>query len=825
VKQANFRCLSIILDGLEENAHVKECLSALHALQECASVRILILSQQTSTLSREMPQKLPGHAAFGIEAYNKNDIDQYIIRKTAQMIQKQPDMAEMEQDIIQHMQSQADGMFQWVKACIGHLQDEVSDATEEEQERQPLNPVSRAKVRETLSALHPGLNSTYRKVFERLVRTTSDYEQARIRSALSWLCVPGGDLRASDVWRAVEMEEDTSPSAVIVDSDGSYSDKSSVRRLTRLLGSLLELLPGDDGEVFARVCHPSLKTFLTRPNPDASVSAPSSFRLTSEDAHKSCAKTCMRVCADSCPRLYRSDSAARSNPLVAYSWTYWAFHLKLSGGALDPTDIGVIFDNMMLLVSEYSLRFAVVLSQYAIAPRVLPGIKDRLESVIATQRAQAALVKLLRSLDSVRLALPVSRTLSRAKQLAEDGQRQYAGSAVCTGSQVSKPRVSMYQGNRSAVSRLAVDSVLQLKPWSDIELPEAVHSLGDVARGLRLVALQFAVSPVYEDFMRQFDDSPSLFVFFVFTACFFESVASFPLWPKLPDFIHPERAFVVMDPEDDGYGAAAFVRRRLQERERYRLLMPSVSVRNWDKMHENSVKPHHGIPPHRWYTSMVAYQLFSGPPGLTKTFIINPLHNTHQRFYSHLNITGGQYLQAPHLAMARYVPQAVRDAPLQTYLASIPSLLSLHLAKYAEMVSRALFGQFGWVYIQIAHWRFTGALKRLASVPMVLKFLLSGPSQTHQFLHIAAGLFLYGLRWKFCPWLGAHIFPHPIRDLLLAFSDPVEFFKHYYGWTWGQSAFVTLQAGVGMTLMQFCFALFNSPRPASDFARVFVSFW
>ncbi|KAK0644439.1 hypothetical protein B0T16DRAFT_417675 [Cercophora newfieldiana] len=816
----------IIVDALEENAHVSECLEALHAFQGCSSVRILILSQQTSNISREMPQRFPGHAAFGIEEYTKNDIDQYIQRKTASLLKNQPALAEMEQDIIQHMQSQADGMFQWVNACIGHLQDEVSDATEGEEgsQRQPAKQVSRAKVRETLSALHPGLNSTYRKVFERILRTTSDFEHSRIRSALCWLCVPGGDLRASDVWRAVEMEEDASPPAVLVDSDGSYFDKSSARRLSRLLGSLLELQPGEDGEVFARVCHPSLKIFLTQPNPDASNSAPTRFQLTNEDAHVLCAKVCMRVCADSCQRLYRSDSAARRNPLVAYSWTYWAFHLKLSERAFESANIEAIFDNMMLRVSENSLRFAIVLSQYATAPRVLPDIKDRLESVIAMQRAQAALIKLLRSLDNIRVALPVSQTLSRARQLAKDSERQYAGSAIWSASQVSKTYVSAYQRHKSAVSRLAVDSLLQLHPWSDIELPEAVHNLGDVARGLRLVALQFAVSPVYEDFMRQFDDSPSIFVFLTFTASFFESVASFPLWKKLPDFIHPERAFVVMDPKDEGYGGAAFVRRRLQERERYRLLMPSVSVRNWNEIHSVSVKPHHGIPAHRWYTSMVAYRLFSGPPGLGQTFIINPLHNAHQRFYSHLDINGAQYLQAPSVAMSRYVPQAIQDAPVQTFLASIPSLLSLYVAKYAEMVSIALFGRWGWVYLQISHWRFTGALNRLSTVPTIFRFLAKS-GQGYQFLHIGVGLFLYGLRWKFCPWLGAHLFPHPIRDLVLAFSDPLEFFKEYYSWTWTQSLFATIQAGVGMTMMQLAFTMFGHQRPVSDFARIFVTFW
>jgi hypothetical protein len=132
-------------------------------------VRLVLLCQPATDISKRLTEVFPKIRSFDITTYSKTDIEQYISKKVLELIQSNPALSSEKETIINHLQQEASGMFQWVNACIESLEDELVSASD-------VNPL--------LESLHPGLNSTYRRVFERFL-TKNDLTRGRVRSAVA----------------------------------------------------------------------------------------------------------------------------------------------------------------------------------------------------------------------------------------------------------------------------------------------------------------------------------------------------------------------------------------------------------------------------------------------------------------------------------------------------------------------------------------------------------------------------------------------------------------------------------------------------------------
>jgi hypothetical protein len=61
---------------------------------------------------------------FDIAAYTKDDIDTVVASRTARLVSLKPHLKQKQDYIVRELQRRADGVFQWVKASLTHLDED-----------------------------------------------------------------------------------------------------------------------------------------------------------------------------------------------------------------------------------------------------------------------------------------------------------------------------------------------------------------------------------------------------------------------------------------------------------------------------------------------------------------------------------------------------------------------------------------------------------------------------------------------------------------------------------------------------------------------------
>lgn len=721
--------------------------------------------------------------SFDITTYSKQDIDQFIAAKIYQLISSKPALASQEATIIKHLQQEAAGMFLWVNSCMESLEDEL---------------VSASDVNKSLHSLHPGLNPTYRRVFDRLLKTRNDYEQRRIRSALMWLSVAGRQLRVVDLWTAIKLEEEDAEFDDVLQASDAERDASAAAHIKRLMGSSVECLPGTDGQTYVQLFHTSFKSFFVR-NISGEDAPPSIFTFDLKDAHATLAKTCMLTCSRSCAKLSNGSHPVSKAPLIIYSWNFWAFHFKLSARELYDPSLLQAFNQMLLFVSGDILDFLLFLSDYVTGPIILPAIKDQLECVSAFQRAQNCLVRPIQDLSKLRSKLPLATSLQEVRNEASYRRICYRGSVEGIKNRVNpKHKRKDAPGQKiSQIKRLLVDELFENEPWMLKEGPLNTRAITSIARDLRVVTAMFAVSPVYDDLPAQNPNQATAVMLFLSNVSnLMEAVGSYPYWPGLPDYRDPEEPFLITEKSDEYYGPASFVLHRLERRENHRLHHETQPVFDWKDIHKKYIKPSHGVNTSRWYAATVAYSLNSRRANsLGQTFIINPMHSAHMRNFMHLDIPRAGYFASAVTHLSQYAPDKSELTP-KVFLQSLPAILYVFYVKFIEILAQIIGGKFAWVVLNIQLMRLQTVKLRVETFLGACK-LVGKPGYSLTYAHCALGFAFYLIRTKYFPSFGAHLFPDAIHDLHSAYAEPLEFIKKTISRTWTDYILYYLQLHLG----------------------------
>jgi hypothetical protein len=588
---------------------------------------------------------------------------------------------------------------------------------------------------------------------------------------------------------AVKLEEDEENVSDILLDSITDRDISAAAHITRLLGSLVECLHDEHDHIYIQFCHPSLRSFLAR-NPSGDDGPPSAFAFSLESAHRNCAKICMLACDQSCSKLLHGLTSSQA-PFTIYAWSFWAFHFKLSEHDLTDSGLLQVFNHMLLMVTGDILQFLLTLSDYVTSRIVLPDIENRLECITSFQRAQQSLISPIQNLCKLRDNLPVAKALQLARDTVSNRWIEYTGSAEFFNRQTGNPKKSAKDPSRrvSQLKRLPIDELFDNEPWLKKEPILIADFIADLARDLRFVAVAFAVSPVYDSIPHdEANQKPAAMVLLSKTSNLFESVASYPYWFGLPDYRNPEDAFLITSKTDEYFGPACFVLHRLDSQETQWLSSETDTKPDWNQIHKKYVRPFHGVPTHRWFAASFWYGLnrrwnTNGFEGLANTFIINPMHNAHMRNSMHFDISGAQYLANPTSALRKYAPRS-SEVTATAFIRSLPAIFPVFYAKYIEKLVTAIGGSWMWPWLnfQLGRWQMVQQRVKVISDAWGL---LRDPDDSLSYIHCAVGLGLYLIRNRYCPGLGAHLFPEPISDLRMAYDQPVDFISKAIGWTWG----------------------------------------
>jgi hypothetical protein len=793
---------SIIVDGLEEaltkiekREAYKHFIGHLSFANTNRNVRLLFFSQGIEEIHQELINGFNFPEIITITEHTQPDIDKFVEIEVADLIKRKPKLRSKEQNIVRTLQGGAGGMFQWVSASIGHLSKDVNVPED---------------VDKCLEALPQGLTSTYNRMFHRITEMIS-FRQLRVKVALRWLAVSARPLTVLELWVAIMLEEDPEKAMNFI-KEQKYNYAELAQELRTLLEDLVQIDQLEDSTYCIQLAHPSLRKALTSEiSLDSQHITP--FKFSDEKAHRGCVLACMRLIQHSAFSHTNAFGVSQA-PLVEYAWEFWAYHFKLSKASLDDQDDAFkkAFDAMILDTTRDAIAFLGALTDFVSSPldRV-PGVDDELTYVVSLQHAQESIYPSMKALESVRSKAPLSLELVKARQRVS--RSTYSANPVTKAYQVgswverraTNFRISILR-TQSAVMNLRTDDYLAKNVQLKSSVLPTVTALWDAARKLRIVALRFAVNPVYGALIANAGGATfSPIHFLVYVASLFEECGNYPYWGGLPPTFDIMEPFIC-GPQDPFAGAARFVLHSFE----YRYPVPQEADAKPEPTPDPSPKPDprrrrarshsprpdprdvgayqtisaddrrraqalQEMPGHKYLTAGLAYNLFGVKNDDWLGVIVNPLQNAHMDkvLLMKEEVEVENIFENPSDRLVRHAPQGLQTSPLTNYLRALPAMMRLTFARYFSFIAE-IFGRFSRYALARHFIRLETAKEELKGVKIYFERLLD-PEDPVKFWHLAPGLVLFWLRSKTIPSFGAHYLPHPWIEFLFSYKHPAAY--------------------------------------------------
>jgi hypothetical protein len=791
---------SIIVDGLEEALQMTEKREAYkHFIQHLTfvngnrNIRLLFLSQGTEEIYQELVKGFDFPATIPITDHTQADIYKFVEVEVAELMKKKPQLGSKGQDIVQKLQSGAQGMFQWVSASVGHLLKDVH-APED--------------VDRSLEDLPEGLTSTYSRMFQRIAKM-APFLQFRVKVVLRWLAVSARPLTALELKVAIMLEDNPQAAMNFIKGD-KYNYAKLAQELRTLLEDLIQVDQLENSTHSIQLAHPSLRKSLTSEiSLDNQAITP--FKFSEEKAHRGCALACMQLIQHSAFSHTNAFGISQA-PLVEYAWEFWAYHFKLSSISLRDNDFERAFNAMILDITCDGMAFLGALADFASSPlERVRGVEGDLAYIVSLQHAQESILPSMKALEFVRSKTPLSMELVKAREIVS--RSTYSANPVTKAYQVGswlERRATNFRikvlRTQSAVMNLRTDDHLAKNVQLKSSVQPTMAALWDAARKLRIVALRFAVNPVYGALIAKaggYTFSPIHFL--VYIAGLLEECGNYPYWEDLPppfDIVEP----FICGPRDPFAGAARFVLHSFEHR--YPVLQEADTVPEVAREPSPKPGPRHRrarshsprpdprdvgayqtisaddrrrvqalqeMPGHKYLTAGVAYQLFHVGDDDWLKFLVDPLKNVHMDKVLLLK-EDKEYpvlWEDPRKRLMRHAPQSLQNSPLTHYIRSLPVTLRLMFVRFFTDVAE-VFGRFSRHALAMHFSRVETAKEELKEVKMYLQ-RLQNPDDPVMLWHFAPAFVLFWLRSRFIPTFGAHFSPHPWKEFLFSYNHPAAY--------------------------------------------------
>ena len=814
---------SIVIDGIDDTGAPEKLLSCLSELRDHQCIRLLFSGQHTKKVAVTLEQEFAITEPIQMTDHTSSDIDQFTREKGASLLELNPNLKQKGDVILNSLQHGANGMFQWVNAAVEQLK-YVEDPHD---------------VEAHLESIPAELLSTYDKIFDRLATGRDETAEKRIRLCLQMIATSATPVTAADVKMAWLVQAEIGKDKYTEQSLGALFEKISCMERIRsakanvqsYLGSIVQI--SSDGTL--QLQHPSILKALTRTDWNSN-SIGSRLKFSQEEAHRDVSHICMAVC--------RATTFVHANafvdwrvPLVEYAWSYWAYHLQRSKFLFTTVDeaaqlrrymdanpaaqiswkkneeIQATFNKMIDGVSRDALRYLESLMDFISRPLVaVPGRFSDREYVLVLKRAQEALIQPSQDLCTLRSVLfdSISSRLSQGRRILEeqvpaDGAFQSAQKQVIQSLGEAKLKLL---GEQSMVRRLQLDEYLE-ENRSAPRPAGSARSLLETARNLRVVALRFAVDPIYTALLNVAGGSNfSPLHPLVYIAQLMEDSGSYPYWQKVPPTRDLMEPFIcpVTDPE---HNSAKFVLHCFEWRDP-RLsetvatptkavgmfyartarvtaldIRPSpsthgltrVSTENWKQ-----VKRLHGLQPEQFYAAQTTYALFQ----VNDNYFSQQLANFHLKFslLAHDEDYGDVMNVDPLAVLHSCQPSEIAEAPIKTYIRSIPAILNSIFTYYLVQLFE-VFGQVGRSTIYGHFTKLQTAMFELRAVGRFAKrFYDPGELPPIRKRYILPAALVFYLRCVYFPSWGAYVWYHGWNEFRYAYNHPAAYLDllNNYGW-------------------------------------------
>jgi hypothetical protein len=726
-----------------------------------------------------------------------------------------------QQDYIrQTVQDKADGVFQWVKATLTHLDD---------------GAVPPEDVEKTLSSWPRDMSRTYDKILGRIMEAHQNFEKERIEAALIWLCRAAVPMRTIQLLTAIRLEYRYF-NLNLAEVESAETDEDAAQVLRGLLGSTIEIIPVADGQKLVKLWHTSFREHLMAPTSSETSLKTTLFSNDAETAEAYCAMMTMAICSVSCLRLTQKQRLDVHCQLEDYAWKFWAYHSKKSTRTLSNELISKAFNRMIRNVSDDVLSVLDGLAHFISKNFAVANIdpKFRLAFVRSFQEAQKSLLDPMTKLNSHNKSLPISRSLQVYREKVEDHVENSTSAPQKTPKQVLSNIFDNLTEHRTKLRKLTTADFRS----ESFPAPASISSLESIAKDLRVVAATFAIDPVFRE-LTECSTGTDLSIITMVTrvAHLFDLASSYPYWGVKSDlsFFDAETPFET-EKNDHYKEQATVVLRRITTTERGRNRIPlgdfpqlpnipgDETIRR--DLGDSTVEAQ--MTPGQWYRAHLAYCLpLSVENDIVRTFVVNPLASIQLRKAMYLDLSFPQSFADPRHHLLQLAPREISDHPFRSFVAALPSLFPVFFSRYVKAVADNITDWY-WLALIMAWRRYQLGFTNLSTIKSSVE-LIWDPVSVSTYSNWIFGFFIYLLRLKYIPWFGAHFAPYPRRDIHNMLHNPAQFFidntHDWKWWLWQYLGLIAARMAITVITRPFMMPGQGWSRTITFLPTAFHSFW
>ncbi|KAK3952323.1 hypothetical protein QBC32DRAFT_144466 [Pseudoneurospora amorphoporcata] len=617
------------------------------------------------------------------------------------------------------------------------------------------------------------------------------------RIALCWLCVSARPLQSRELWLALLIQQTHSTKGSdqvdsLINNGVPVLVETAVASLTGLLGGLVSFHPDprqlDRTKAYVALSDPELATVMFELRSSDLAAPVQRLGFNIQQANMIIAVQCAVICSRSVLRLGhvhdQSDQNAPTSSLVLYAWTHWNRHWSLARWNLSDPVEGAVAEMTMIGVIADTLVFLLVLNDFLTGPISVPATEDRVRCTGLVKQAQEALerpIYLLSILKTGSSATWCTR-LHQAQQGFQRRPEQYVPMKL--GTPPSK---------LTKVQTVWIDHVpKKLRQFYDDTnglTAALIYIFADVARDLRSLSMIISQKPIYEEFLKEYDDWLPLDILSN-VANFMEGIASYPFMSELPNG-NSHNPLIIKDPSDPDYDTALLVLSRLTKEGARASKAQNSSVDS--QLAANAAESHPlGVSPYRLRAAAFVEKVKSlrerSTTSSTTTYTINDMRFLSQRTSSFATFPQLQGGGGPGSLLTRFVPSRIsrllrgpssQHQPTSTNPDTTPptdpASENTGLLTFLDHFSAGAFTG--------------GAIDRW---PLLKSALLSS-GYLSLIIYLMAAILLNHIRTVFAPWLGNWMWYTPMEDLRLALGNNPAFFLEYalgFSWWWYAFSFI-----------------------------------
>ncbi|KAH8649283.1 hypothetical protein BX600DRAFT_474869 [Xylariales sp. PMI_506] len=822
----------IVIDNLEDIAAPQEFLETLSEITSSPNIRLLISSQHTMAVSHGLNDHFSvAQPSIQITKYSVEDITKFIEARSAVLFQNRPVLRTEEGLIMDKLHSKAKGMFQWVNSALEHLK-YVKDPKDVELQ---------------LEEIHEDLVEIYDKIFERLALGRTDDEIKRIQVSLKFIAASATPMTPADIKTAWLMNElrvkakhkhQTNLRGIFDKEICELRTSTAESEVLDYLGSIVDIC--SDGTLQFK--HPSIQKALMRTDSAGMNPGSERFKFTIQEANRTASELCM-ACCRSTLSTHMNAFADWRPPLVQYAWNYWAFHLKssqygfmtvndaahmrhmieanpsLKSAWNDQHDLEMEFNKMFETITKDTLVYLEALIDFISRPLMaVPGRFSDREYVLSLQRAQESLGP--PSMDLCAFHKSLVSSLSSQLQIAQrqireavdkpDKQSSITVAQSRAADKAGKAK-SKLLGQPSTVQKLHLDDYLESNPGIP-RLAGSPKLLLDITRNLRVVAMRFAVDPIYSALLATAGGSTfSPLHPIAYVAQLFEDGGTYPYWDTHPPARDLMEAFICPQ-KDPEYASAKFVLHCFEWRDprlseevtsptktvgfyartarvtvdirpgAAHMSLTRVSTENFEQ-----VKRLHQVKVEQFHMAHAVYSLFDTrqhwemhdpeKQGFWNKLVTNPLSNLHMKhsLLAHEHPGGAVMLHDPARVINTFAPTEIQESPTKALWRSIPGILRVIFVRYFLMILEI----FGRVARQTVASHFAKIEVAIAELRQVTAFLWRiydpGELPKLQLWYLIPAMIIFWMRCAYFPSWGAYVWYHSWSEFPHAYKHPAAY--------------------------------------------------